>query len=196
MVEVKTDDESWIEFGMVNGAPEGACARLETNIESRDLSALHKAFLNDEPSERCRNSASPRRKVPAVFVHEILKPADEDYESGKLQRSEMPSHRLCRGVTNVRVDLRAPINSSVLLGKLWAQCSGPCGATGMKPVNGASVDCEEGGRRSAYQLGDFLYVVGSQSVKRVPLPCGTELDFRVRDFMRVLGHDYFDEPTK
>jgi hypothetical protein len=167
--------------------PVDACATLETNIPKRDLRALENAYRNNSPSDRCRDSTAPRQKVPAVVVRHPLPKDDDSYEWGKLRLTDSPPYRYCRGVTEVRLVLPPTVAPSQHLGRLGAQCSGPCKVG--RDVNAGSVHafCDEGGEVHAYQLGDNLYVVEEDHVRQDPLPCGVELDFRVAEFAVQLG---------
>jgi hypothetical protein len=161
--------------------PPGACATLETKIPKRNLEPLRKAYDDNNPSERCRTSTAPHRKVRATLVHQPLP------NMGTFRRSTVPPYHLCRGVTGVRLVLPPSIARSQDLGILSAQCSGMCSAS--REINPGRIyaKCIEGGTVEAYQLGDNLYVVEEDYVRQVPLPCGVELDFQVADFAVQLG---------
>jgi hypothetical protein len=93
----------------------------------------------------------------------------------------------CPDVTIARLVLPPSVGQSQDLGIVGAQCSEPCDASRFRQPNGATAGCFEGGHVTAYQLGDYLYVVESDRVRRVPLACNVELEFRLRDFVAPWG---------
>lgn len=188
-VEIRNNTGSWAEYHGVQTFPKGACFKLQAVLPKRNLDPLQRAFLNDEPSDRCRGSTAPKRKEPAVFVHKILPKEDDRHGWGQLARHGVPPYeRICRGVTIARLVIPPSVGPSEDLGTLGAQCVEPCHGYRYRHPNGASAECFEGGRVRAYQLGDYLYIVESSSVRRVPLACNVQLDFRLRDFVKPWGH--------
>jgi len=187
-IEWKYDGRMWEEYGTRDGMPAN-CATIETRLEKRDLSRLRKAYLDDSPSERCRATTTPRRKVPATFVREVLPKGHKLYEWGKLEPRGAPLHGYCRDVTNVRLVLPPRVGPSQDLGLLFGQCGSMCTAKRPSGFNLAEIRCFEGGAAGAYQLGDDLYVIEASSVRQVPLPCGVKLDFQMADFVASLGID-------
>jgi len=168
--------------------PPDACATLISNIPRRDLSRLQKAYLDDSASARCEASKGPRRKVPATLRRAALPADDPLYESG-LECTESSTWRCCHNVTSVHLALPPTIGPSEDLGVLDAQCY-ICSATRLGKPNGAVVGCNGGlGTTTvqAYQLGDDLYVIEGDHVRRVPLPCGVALDFRLAEFVAGLA---------
>lgn len=167
--------------------PANACATLETSITKRDLKPLEKAYKNNNPSERCRTSTAPRRRIRATLSHQPLPKGHDLYEMGKLEQVHYPTTRLCRAITQVRLILPPSVAPSQDLGILGAQCTGLCSAS--REINPGSIyaTCDEGGKVEAYQLGDHLYVVEEDHVRQVPLPCDVDLDFRIDDFAVQLG---------
>ncbi|MDI1478672.1 hypothetical protein [Polyangium sp. y55x31] len=168
--------------------PPDACATLVTQIPKRDLTRLRSAYLDDGPSTRCQGSASPRRKVPATFVREVLPEGHELHESGRLECRQSPTTRCCRSVTSVRLALPPDIGPSQDLGILYQQCD-MCFASRLRKPNGAVVGCGGGLATTTvqvYQLGEHLHIVDGDRVRRVPLPCGVELDFQMAEFVKPL----------
>lgn len=170
---------------VVEMAP-NACLTLHTDIPNRDLTPIRKVYRDDGPSDRCRTSTAPRRKVPATFVHEMLPKGHASYEYG--QPTAMPGfpQRTCRASTQVRLVLPPAVGPSVDLGLLHGQCD-MCQAVRLDDPNGAYAQCVDSRPMSVYQLGDHLHVVEGASVRQVPLPCGVELDFQMRDFAARLS---------
>lgn len=195
-IELTWDGQTWHSYGPPDEKmPTGTCATIETNLRKHDLKQLHEAYLNDGLSERCRASPSPRRKVPGTFVRRALPKGHQYYEWGKLKAMGPPFYGYCRDVTLTRLMLPPWVGPSQDLGLLFNQCGGPCLAIHLdelhsaevRKLSGAEIRCYEGGAAAAYQLGDHLYVIEETRVRRVPLPCGVELDFRLTEFAKSLN---------
>lgn len=188
IVEASWDGELWSNHGPDEGIPKDACVVLESPIKRKNLAELHKAFMNDEPSERCRGSTAPGRVVPARFVHTPLPIGHEYYKWGNRRRRTVAPYDYCRSVTMPRLVLPSAIAASQDLGLLFAQCSGePSHAYRLEQPNGGEAQVFEGGKVGAYQLGDSLYVLESNGVRRVPLPCNVRLDFQLSNFFEPVG---------
>ncbi|MDC0741170.1 hypothetical protein [Polyangium mundeleinium] len=186
-VELRKNGGHWYPYGPHEDMPANACATIETEIPKHDLTQLHKAYLDDSPSERCRTPTSSRRKAPATFTHQVLPRGHKYYEDGKLRPRGAPRSGYCRGVTLARLVLPPHVGLSQDLGLLFAQCNETCTAALNSKPNGAEVRCFEAGQVAAYQLGDDLYIIEDARVRRVPIACGVELDFRLRAFLGPLG---------
>lgn len=182
-VAIRVDGMNWYSDTLKDS---GLCFTLATNIKRRDIAWLQRAYLHDGPSERCRTSTAPPRRVPATFVHEALPKGHEYYELGKPHRRSVPPYDSCRSVTRVRLILPPTVGASQDLGLLFAQCEERCGATRVWAPNRAEVGCFEGGSVSTYQLGDNLYIVEDYRVRQVPLPCNVKLDFVLTNFIKPL----------
>jgi len=158
---------------------EDGCARLETKIPKRDLTPLVEAYLDDRPSERCAASKAPRRRVAATLVRHI--------DADSIANTPCSKTLCCYEYTGVRLAIPLPrVGPTQDMGRLDGQCSSICSVSRMKKPKGVSVHCSEGGTVRAYQLGDALYIVEDEHVRRVPLPCGVELDFHLNGFASFL----------
>ncbi|MDI1447898.1 hypothetical protein QHF85_27800 [Polyangium sp. 6x1] len=187
---IATNGHEW--KGSEGGGRKTKCLELKTDIPKRDLAPLQRAFLDDSPSERCSKTKAPRRKVPAV-VQRVLLPKDDERAGAdylRLQTDWLP-HRLCRDTTKVRIVLPPTVGPSVDLGVFADQCE-RCSGGLLDEPNGVSFRCHGHWSASAllvYQLGDHLYIAEENHIRRVPLPCGVELDFRIDEFVGLLGID-------
>lgn len=172
------------------GVARDQCLELKTDIPKRDLAPLQRAFLDDSPSERCSQSKAPQRKVPAVFQRVMLPKNDERAGADDLRRqTDWVPHRLCRDITKVKLVLPPALGPSVDLGVFADQCEA-CRGGLMDEPNGVRFSCHGNWSASAllvYQLGDHLYIAEGDHIRRVPLPCGVELDFKIDEFVGLLG---------
>jgi len=154
--------------------PAKTCVTLETKIPKRDLGPLAKTYQDDSVSERCKRSKAPRRSVSATLIRSI----DPSFVS---RGSRCSKGQCCFATTGVQLAIPlAGVGPSQDLGLLAEQCYGPCDVSG--GLGSVHAWCSDGGTIGAYQLGDALYILDDDHVRKVPLPCGVELDFRVEPF--------------